>query len=144
MKEDIKKFKDQLIDTMISAFEIDGQFVPTVFFLTQNDDLMILVVPWDIMETNTRKDSLATLIKEKCKDPFTKAAAIIMETNIKNPDGIKIGDGLMLVVSTRDGDDLTVYNVDCDQKKVIGLYNTDLPGAKFRGRFSGFFQNNNN
>jgi hypothetical protein len=144
MKEEIKKFKDQLIKTMTTAFEIDGQFVPTVFFLKRDGQLLILVAPGDIMATNQSKDSLANLIKEKCKDPLMKAAAIIMEINIKNPDGTKIGDGLLMVVSTKEGDDVTIYNVDCDRKKVIGLYNTDLPGAKFRGRFSGFFQNNNN
>lgn len=144
MKEEIRKFKDHLIDNMTTAFEIDGQFITTVFFLTQNDNLMILVAPPDIMASNQKKDSLAYFIKQKCKDPNIKAAAIIMEINIKDSDGNKTGDGLMLVVSSIDGDDLTVYNVDCDQKKVIGLYNTELPGAKFRGRFSGFFQNNNN
>ncbi len=144
MKPEIKKFKNQLIETMVPAFEIDGQFVRTAFFLTQNDSIIGLVAPLTKNETNPGMDSLADFIKEKCKDPNIKAVAVIMEINIKNPNGIKIGDGLMIVVSSIEGDDVTVYNVDCDQKKVVGLYDTDLPGAIFRGRFSGFFQNINN
>jgi hypothetical protein len=143
MKPEIEKFKNQLIETMVPAFEMDGQFVRTAFFLTQNDCIIGLAAPLTKNETNPGMDSLADLIREKCKDPNIKAVAVMMEINIKNPNGTKVGDGLMIVVSSIDGDDVTVFNVDCDQKKVIGLYNTDLPGAKFRGGFSGFFQSIN-
>ncbi|MBN1187452.1 MAG: hypothetical protein JXB49_34570 [Bacteroidales bacterium] len=144
MKEDIEKFKDQLIETMVPAFEIDGQFVRTAFLLTQNDSIIGLVAPLTKNETNTGIDSLADFIREKCKDPNIKAVAVIMEINIKNPDGVKIGDGLMVLVSSIEGDDLKIYTRDCDQKKVLELYNTDLPGVEFKGGFSGFFQNDNN
>jgi hypothetical protein len=144
MKEDIEKFKNKLIETMVPAFDIDGQFVRTAFFLTQNDCIIGLVAPITRNEINTGRDSLIYFIKEKCKDPNIKAVAVMMEINIKNPNGVKIGDGLSIIVSSIDGDDITIFNVDCDQKKVFGLYKVDLPGAKLRGGFSNFFQNNNN
>lgn len=144
MKDDIKKFKDQLIDTMTKAFETDGQFIATVFFLNQNDDLLITVIPGALMATNSGKDSLACFIKEKCKDSNMKAVAIIMEINIKDHNNIKIGDGIMLIVSSREGDDVTIFNVDCIHKKVLEQYPTNLPGTSFKGRFSGFFNKTNN
>lgn len=144
MKTEVEKFKNQLIETMVPAFETDGQFVRTAFLLTQNDCIIGLVAPLIKNETNPGTDSLADFISEKCKDPNIKAVAIIMEINLKNPYGIKIGDGLSVLVSSIEGDDLTIYTRDCDQKKVLELYKTDLPGVKFKGGFSNFFQNNNN
>lgn len=144
MKTEIKNFKDKLIETMVPAYEIDGQFIRSAFLLTQNDCIIGFVAPLTKYEINTGVDSLADFISEKCKDPNIKAVAIIMEINIKNPNGIKIGDGLTVLVSSIDGDDLTIYTRDCDQKKVHEFCNTGLPGVEFKGGFSRFFQNNNN
>ena len=85
MKSEIKKFKDHMIDIMTTAFEIEGQFITTVFFLYQNEELLITPIPGALMATNHGKDSLVGLIKEKCKDPLIKAAAIIM---VQKPDNL--------------------------------------------------------
>jgi len=144
MKPEIKNFKDKLIETMVPAFETDGQFVRSAFLLTQNDCIIGFVAPLTKNEINTGMDSLADFIREKCEDPNIKAVAIIMEINLRNANGVKIEDGLMVLVSSKEGDDVSIYTRDCDQKKVFELCNTDLPGVEFKGGFSRFFQNNNN
>ncbi len=144
MKEHIRKFKDQVIETMVTAFEIEGKHPTTTFFLIRNDELLITVIPCALMATNSGKDSLVRLIKAKCKDPDVKAVAFITEIDLKDNQRNKTGDGIMVVISCSDGDEISIYNVDCDRKKVLEQVPHNLPGMNFECRFSGFFENNNN
>lgn len=143
MRTDIKKFKKYLSETMIQVFEKNGGTSSMLFFLYKDDRLMIKYIPEIIMSDIEAKNFIAVLIREKCKDPNMKAVAMITGVNIRNDQNEKTADGLMLNISIPGGDDITIYEVDCENEKVLGIHYEEF-STENRGRFSGFFQNDNN
>lgn len=117
-----------------------GEINSMVIFLKKFDNLIsVKNISDEIMSSIPAKNLLAELIREKCKDPLNLAVALIAEVNIRDDNDVKTGDGLMLLVSTREGDDLTIYEVDCENKKVLDVYHKEHSDED-RGRFSNFFE----
>jgi len=139
MKLDIQGFKELLTHKMESTFESTGEVGPIVFFLRRDENVMIGKIPPGAMSSIEGKNHLADNIREICRDPITMATALMAEVNIRDNEGNKTADGIMLVVSTLEGDDITLYEVDCDKNKMLGIH-CEKEGTDLRGRFTGFFQ----
>jgi hypothetical protein len=140
MNSDITRFKPAMEKCAKQTFEMTGQINSMVIFLKKFDNVISITnISDEIMSSIPAKNLLAELIREKCKDPLNLAVALIAEVNIRDEDDVKTGDGLMLLVSTREGDDLTIYEVDCENKKVLGVH-YDEQSNEDRGRFSIFFE----
>ena len=140
MNSDITRFKPAMEKCAKQTFEMTGQINSMVIFLKKFDNVISITnISDEIMSSIPAKNLLAELIREKCKDPLNLAVALIAEVNIRDEDDVKTGDGLMLLVSTREGDDLTIYEVDCENKKVLGVH-YDEQSNEDRGRFSNFFE----
>ena len=142
MKPEMQKFKKTMSNIMIQVFEKTGGTVSQMFFLCKDNSLFIKTYPNENMSSNEAKYFVEFLIKEKCKEPNAEAAAMTVEVNIRNDQGDKTDDGLMLIISAPEGIDVTIYKVDCDDKKVIGIYHEGF-SPNHRDRSSSFFTNNN-
>lgn len=140
MNSDITRFKQTIGKCAKHTFETTGEISSLVIFLKKFDNVIsVKNISDEIMSSIPAKNLLAELIREKCKDPLNLAVALIAEVNIGDENDVKTGDGLMLLVSTREGDDLTIYEVDCENKKVLGVH-YDGQSNEDRGRFSNFFE----
>jgi|WetSurSiteA1Bulk_404760.scaffolds.fasta_scaffold00059_11 hypothetical protein len=140
MNSEIERFKLTMENCAKQTFEMTGRVNSMVIFLKKmHNTITVKSIPDEIMSSIPAKNLLAELIREKCKDPLNLAVALITEVNIRDENDVKTGDGLMLIVSSRDGDDLTIYEVDCDNKKVLGVH-YDEQFNEDRGRFSNFFE----
>lgn len=139
MKTDIRKFKQYLSETMIQVFEHTGNVDSLLFILYKDDKLLITTIPTIIMTNLDAKNFIAILIREKCKDPNMKSVALISEVDISDENHEKTADGLMLSISIPEGDDVTIWKVDCENHKVLGKDSEEFT-TEDRGRFSRFFQ----
>jgi len=123
---------------MTSRFEIGGHVSPVIFYLRHDEYVGIHRIANGAMSSNESKDLLVESIKDICQDPITRAAAFISEVNIRDEDGTKVADGLMMVFSSLEGEELKIYKVDCDSNKILGLH-LEKNTAGMKVRFTGFF-----
>lgn len=160
MKNNLIEFKEILRQGMITNFERDGYLTPIVFFF-KNGAPVIEMIPPELLANSMGKEILALMLKKTCQEPNVLAAGIIMEAygakideNNPNKDSIASGeirvseldekqDIIVMLFSTPESEELIIYEVDCENKKVGSLFN-DEEMNKFDGLFSNFFTWNKN
>lgn len=160
MKNNLIEFKEILRQGMITNFERDGYLTPIVFFF-KNGAPVIEMIPPELLANSMGKEILALMLKKTCQEPNVLAAGIIIEAygakideNNPNKDSIASGeirvseldekqDIIVMLFSTPESEELIIYEVDCENKKVGSLFN-DEEMNKFDGLFSNFFTWNKN
>ncbi len=160
MKSNLKDFREVMHQGMITNFEHDGYLTPILFFFKDGQPIIGMIPP-EMLNDYNGKEMLASIIKKTCQEPNVFAAGIIMEAygakveeNSPNKDKIISGeirvseldekqDIIVMLFSTPENEELIVYEVDCDNKKVGNLFN-DEEMKQFSGLFTNFFSWNKN
>jgi hypothetical protein len=149
-------FKKVLHEEMIRNFERDGYLTPLLFFLRDNQPI-IITIPNELLLSPDGKIQLATKIKTICMTPNVRCAGIIIEAcgtkvnadseiaklildgNIKISELNEHVDIIIMIYSTRENDDFIAYQVDCENK-TVGERFIDDNAIGFTGTFSKFFK----
>lgn len=140
MKQELIYLRDSFKKTMVQNFLKDGYLVPLVF-IYKFGKVKIIQIPNNVLASQSGKDNLAEMIKKECRMGAFAAGMIIeaycTQIDIKANSRVK-NDSLVMVFSTPEKEELFVYNVDIEKKKIIE--ELDSKGAQsVAGRFSDFF-----
>lgn len=158
----LNDFKEVLRSGMIENFEKHGYLTPLVFFYKDDQPLMS-VIPPEYLQSQEGKEILGDMIKSFCAQPNVFAAGIIIEANAAKLDSecekckrilkgeIKVSelndklDIILMIFSTPEGEEMIVYEVDCENHKVGAKFGEEDNNIKsIGGRFSKFFNWNLN
>jgi len=156
MENLVEYFKDTLHKGMINNFEKDGYLVPVLFFI-KDDQPVLVKIENEMLSTPEGKHDLSNMIRTICVTPNVRAAGIIIEAygaKMDKDDGLSnfVVDGtikvselsnkediIILIFSTPEGDDMISYAVDVKNKKV-GKRFSEGDANSTGGIFSNFFK----
>jgi len=150
----IADIKELMRQSMIEEFESDGYLNPILFFYKDGNP-MVCSIPDKYLTSAEGKHELTEFIRNFCNQPNVFAAGLIMED-----DGIKLDqdneltkllmngdvrvselkdkqDFIIMIFSTPESEDVTLYLVDIENKKVCEQI--DSSGGQVKGIFSNFF-----
>lgn len=138
----IEEFEKRCEEIMKEEFSGSRFMKPEVLLLTAENNIETLKFSSNVMASVDSKNWLSSFIRQLSMDPKNLAIAFLSEINIRDEDDEKVGDAVMVVMSSNLGECVTIYNVDFENRIILDKYADHVSGIS--GRFAGFFNWNQN
>lgn len=138
----ITEFENRCEEIMKEEFNRSRFMKPEVVLLTADNNIKTFKFSTNVMASAESKNWLSSFIRQLSMDPKNLAIGFLSEINIRGEDDEKVGDAVMIVISSNLGENLTIFNVDFENRIILDKYVDHISGMS--GRFAGFFNWNHN